>query len=84
MIPPKSTLFYITPKKLPPLPPKYPFHTITSTPQTTLNALTCREPEKTPINLSEGKSLCAFIFKAKPLGLIDLVCKKMVKLACET
>ena len=38
-------------------------------PQTPLNALTCREPEKTPINLSEGKSLCALIFKAKPLGI---------------
>ena len=24
---------------------------------------------KTPINLSDGKSLCAFIFKAKPLGI---------------
>ena len=37
-----------------------------------LNTLTCREPVKTPINLSEGKSLCAFIFKTKPLG--DLGC----------
>ena len=26
------------------------------------------EPEKTHINLSKGKSICAIIFKAKPLG----------------
>ena len=37
-------------------------------PQTPLNAMTCKEPEKTPINLSEGKSACVFIFEAKPLG----------------
>ena len=27
--------------------------------------------KKTPINLSGGKSLCAFIFKAKPLGSLS-------------
>ena len=34
-----------------------------------LSLLTCRKPEKTPVNFSEGKSLSAFIFKAEPLGL---------------
>ena len=31
IIPPKNTLFYTTPKKLPHLPTNYPFHTINST-----------------------------------------------------
>ena len=30
--------------------------------------MTCHKPKETPINLSQEKSLCACIFKAKPLG----------------
>ena len=66
-IPPKSTLFYITPKKLPPLPTSYPFHTITSTNVDLSGAW------KNTQNLSEGKSFCAFIHKAEPLGISDWI-----------
>ena len=43
---------------------------IPSPPQTPLNAMTCGKPQQTPINLTDRKSICAFIFRAKPLGFI--------------
>ena len=66
--PPNSTIFYQTLKH------SHLYLQTTlftpSPPQTPLNALTCRKPQKTPINLSEGKSLCALFSKPNPRELM--------------
>ena len=57
--PPKSTLFYITPNKLQPLPTNHPLHTITST-----NLKAWKNTHKL---VWRKESLCLY-FQAKPLG----------------
>ena len=73
-IPPKCTLFYEPPVTHPPLSINYPFHTLS--PQTPLLHWSAWGL-KTPIKVSEGKNLCAFVFEAKSMVWKKIISKEL-------